>query len=68
VATVAGVFILYGWEFLMSGFRRRSLITGLPAAWSYGAIFASGCLILFFCIRNVLFGEQTADSTAATSL
>jgi TRAP-type transport system small permease protein len=57
IIAIAAIFIVYGWEFLLSGFRRHSLITGLPAAWAYASLFVAGCLMLFFCVRNIIAGE-----------
>lgn len=53
VVVIAVIFVIYGWDFLQSGFRRRSLTTGLAATWSYSSLFVSGLLMLLFSVQNV---------------
>ena len=62
--STALVFVLYGWGFFLRGFRRVSLVTGLPMAWTYGCLFVSGlCMVLFsiqdFC--RLLRGLRRSD-------
>ena len=44
-----------GWTFLLSGFKRVSLITGLPLAWTYSSFFFAGVLMSIFAAL-LLFG------------
>ena len=54
ILMVAIIFVIYGWDFLQIGFRRRSLTTGLTSAWFYASVFVSGVLMLLFCMQNLL--------------
>ena len=51
--STALVFVLYGWGFLLRGFRRVSLVTGLPMAWTYGCLFVSGLFMVLFSIQDL---------------
>jgi TRAP-type C4-dicarboxylate transport system permease small subunit len=53
ILTIAGIFVIFGWSFLVSGFRRHSLLTGWPAAWSYSSFFVSGCAMLYFTLQDI---------------
>jgi TRAP-type transport system small permease protein len=60
VLTVALVLVVYGWDFAVSGFKRRSLVTHLPAVWSYSAIVTGAVLMTVFALRD-LVGIVFAD-------
>ena len=65
IVAIAAIFAFHGWEFLQSGFRRRSLITGLSSAWWYSSFFVAGCLMLLFSLREVagmVLGQPRADT------
>lgn len=68
VLITAAVFIIYGWDFLLNGFRRVSLVTGLPMAWTYACLLVSGIFMallsgedLYREIRNSLHPLQSND-------
>lgn len=54
IGTIAAIFVYHGWEFTLSGLRRRSLLTGLSSAWWYSSFFVAGWLMLLFLLREVL--------------
>ncbi len=54
ILTCAVVLLVYGWTFMLTGLNRRSLATGLPAIWSYAAIFVGGALMTLFAVRVVI--------------
>lgn len=54
IVFVAAIFVFYGWDFMQSGLRRRSLTTGLTASWFYASVFVSGLLMLLFSVRNLV--------------
>jgi TRAP-type transport system small permease protein len=65
VGAIAAIFVFHGWEFLNSGFRRRSLITGLSSAWWYSSFFVAGCLMTLFTVREaagMLLGRPRAGA------
>lgn len=65
IVTIAAIFAFHGWEFLQSGFRRRSLITGLSSAWWYSSFFVAGCLMLLFSLREIagiVLGRPRVDT------
>lgn len=61
VLTVSVVLVVYGWDFAISGLKRRSLVTRLPAIWSYSAIVTGAVLMTAFALRDLarLLGEGT---------
>jgi len=69
IVFVAGIFVVYGWDFMQSGLRRRSLTTGLTATWFYASLFVSGVLMAFFSIRNLvaLWRDKTAAAPEPTT-
>ncbi|MEJ8574174.1 TRAP transporter small permease [Microbaculum marinum] len=54
VLVVSVVLVVYGWEFAVSGLKRRSLVTHLPAIWSYSAIVTGAVLMTLFALRDLL--------------
>lgn len=57
IVTVALVLVVYGWDFAESGFKRRSLVTKLPAVWSYSAIVTGAVLMTLFALRDLVRGR-----------
>jgi TRAP-type C4-dicarboxylate transport system permease small subunit len=68
VLAVTLVIAVYGWDFAISGFARRSLATHWPATWSYSALTVGGAFMTVFALRAlvlaVLHARQPADARA----
>lgn len=61
MAAVALIFVVEGWAFAVKGLSRVSLVTGLPLAWTFAALFVAGVLMCLFLILQ-LFGKDLPEA------
>lgn len=58
IGILALIFVIEGWHYAVRGMSRVSLVTGLPLAWTFAAIFVSGLLMCLFLIVQPFRKEQ----------
>ncbi|SDF04080.1 TRAP transporter small permease [Limimaricola pyoseonensis] len=54
LAAIGLLFVVYGWEFGLSGLRRTAMVTGLPMIWIYMGFAVLGGLMLLFLAERLL--------------
>ena len=54
IGILALIFVYEGWQFVVRGMARVSLVTGLPLAWTFASIFVAGVLMCLFLAGNLL--------------
>jgi TRAP-type C4-dicarboxylate transport system permease small subunit len=50
---VAGIFVWYGWRFILFGWFQTSEIFGLPMTWIFGAWPVAGVLMALFVLEKI---------------
>lgn len=54
ILTVCLFFAIKGWEFVESGFLRRSLASKIPMAWIYGSLWFAGINMSLFAVERII--------------